>query len=290
MTVRITGHIKKVQTLALKIQQAFLHNEEIYYGRNLDIDVIAQLPSHIIKILFQKEWLSNCWEYLPETAPWDYIDFSKLDVDKVSKIINKVYSRTDLKIDGAGQIYLYAFKNVPLPITIPQKITLEMIIDLFYRMLYIDDITIRDNKILNILKHINHAETKITHDKETDIPYRIDNIKEIFHNSNIKAFVNEIKNNELFYLYLDYLAPKNIKYIPQAAANIFLKPIEPDCWKHKLIFLLKNKFIKPAENTFDVLRKLLLLNMEINLKTIIAEKDFTTITKPITIKLFDKEK
>jgi len=53
MIVYVDRHIKNPQTLAIKIQKAFLNNYDIEgYPHGY---VVAQLPPHIIKILFKKQ-------------------------------------------------------------------------------------------------------------------------------------------------------------------------------------------------------------------------------------------
>jgi hypothetical protein len=226
--IDIDGHTKSSKTLALKIQEAYIKND-IIRGDPQNV-AMQNLPVPIIKILFEKGWLYDYWEYLPYNAPWEELDIenSPLRFYSLKNLLLKRNFKEKVKKTPTIQIADFVVNKTPLPKEIPEKIIINQYLA---DILEPGDREVSSHTIKEIIKYINHKETKIEIKPGIypDIP---DNI--------LKDIINNIENETLYYF---CLYEWNINNIPEAMKKFLLKPIpyDVDNWQEKrTAFLLLN--------------------------------------------------
>jgi len=230
MEVYLNGHIRSSKTLASKIQQAFLKNDNVH-GHPADT-AFNNLPVSIIKILFQKGWLCDGWHHLPYYTPWEELDIERtpLDYYDVEQLLERDDFQEKAKKTPIFHIANFIVNEIPLPEEIPEKIIVN---DFLSEIL--DGYGIKSNLLLiDIIKYMNHKETKIELKQYPNLPENIAN-----------AVIDNIKieNEILYYFCLKYCDLKNI---PEPMKKLLLKPFPYDgvFWHRRRIeFLLINKFI-----------------------------------------------
>ena len=223
-------NIRSSKTLASKIQQAFLKNDTID-GR-IHESAMRNLPVPVIKILFKKEWLVNYWRFLPYYTPWEEFDleYSSLKYSTIKHLLSRDDFQEKAKKTPIFHIANFIVNEIPLPEEIPEKIIVN---DFLSEIL--DGYGIKSNLLLiDIIKYMNHKETKIELKQYPNLPENIAN-----------AVIDNIKieNEILYYFCLKYCDLNNI---PEPMKKLLLKPFPYDgvFWHRRRIeFLLINKFI-----------------------------------------------
>jgi len=268
MEIYLNGHIRNSKTLALRIQQAFLNNDNIHGSPGAAS--FKNLPVPIIKILFQKGWLCDDWQHLPYYAPWEELDIehSPLDYYDVERLLERNDFQEKVRKTPMIHIANYIKNDVPLPEEIPKKIIINQYL---YQVLEPSYRAIPETKIIDIIKYINHKETEIEIQRTPNLPDAV-----------IKAVINNIENELLYYFCLKY----DLKNIPEPMKKLLLKPIPYDSndWqKQRIMFLLLNNLAIVHINQQTIAK---LFNNDINLNDalfLIKEMDFTN--GPIKINL-----
>jgi len=251
----VTRHIKNSNVLATKIQQAYLKNEP--FVGSVRPDIIKNLPNHIIKILFEKNWLSNYWQYLPDTAPWENLDLEKAEIKytTLSILLNDPNIANKLPKNPTLHIINYRFKDIPLPNEVPKKIILN---GTLYNSLSFSSKIETIEKIINILKYMDH--------KETEIIFKIFFIYRDIHANTILEKYNKFENEMLMYLFIQTTKFEDIK-------KILLKPlpINNSYLRYKRIdYLKKQGYLDINTSTLKYLGSM----------TEINKMDFTNKNKP----------
>jgi len=269
MEVYLNGHIRNSKTLALRIQQAFLNNDNVH-GSPADI-AFKNLPASIIKILFQKGWLCDDWHHLPYNTPWEELDIehSPLDYYDVERLLERDDFQEKARKTPIVHIANFIKNDIPLPEEIPEKIIINQYL---YEVLEPSYRAIPEAKIIDIIKYMNHKETEIEIQLTPNLP-----------NGVVKAVINNIENELLYYFCLKY----DLNNIPEPMKKLLLKPIPYDCndWqKSRIMFLLLNNFAIVHINQQTVAK---LFNNDISFEDallfLIKEEDFTD--GPIEINL-----
>jgi len=241
-------NIRSSKTLASKIQQAFLKNDTI--GGRVHESAMRNLPAPVIKILFKKEWLIDYWRFLPYYTPWEEFDleYSSLGYSTIKHLLSRDDFQKKAKKTPIFHIANFIVNNIPLPEKIPEKI----VVNDFLREI-LDSYVFKNNQ-LDIIKYMNHKETKI---ELKQYPNLSENI--------VNAVIDNIENEILYYFCLKYCDLKNI---PETLKKLLLKPIpcsdDAVFWHRRRIeFLLINKLVTvdlSHETIIDLFTKCTSLN------------------------------